>query len=139
MRDFLLARTTRFLAPRDATGEPTLYVTNAQYETIEVSIRVALRPDFADKDFYKLQLDKDLRGFLSPWLAEGGAAPAFGGRLRRSELIRFVEELPYIDYVEVGSPLIIEKDAVSITSETIRPGAAHGILCSAAKHTVIIL
>lgn len=133
MRDYLLERACLFLGANEP-DEPTLYVVNAQYEIVKVDIEVAFRPG-VDVAFFKQQLDEDLRRFLSPWLAEGGAPPAFGHTLRRSRLIQFVEELPYIDVVFVQS-LEITKDGVVVEDDPIRPGAAHGILCSSKKHEV---
>lgn len=133
MRDYLLERACLFLGAKEP-DEPTLYVVNAQYEIVKVDIEVAFRPG-VDVAFFKQQLDEDLRRFLSPWLDEGGAPPAFGHTLRRSRLIQFVEELPYIDVVFVQS-LEITKDGVLVEDDPIRPGAAHGILCSSKKHVV---
>ncbi|MCO6490975.1 MAG: hypothetical protein J5I98_21335 [Phaeodactylibacter sp.] len=133
MRDFLLERACLFLGANEP-DEPTLYVVNAQYEIVKVDIEVAFRSG-VDVAFFKQQLDEDLRRFLSPWLDEGGAPPAFGHTLRRSRLIQFVEELPYIDVVFVQS-LEITKDGVVVEDDPIRPGAAHGILCSSRKHEV---
>lgn len=133
MRDYLLEKACLFLGANEP-DEPTLYVVNAQYEIVKVDIEVAFRPG-VDVAFFKQQLDQDLRRFLSPWLDEGGAPPAFGHTLRRSRLIQFVEELPYIDVVFVQS-LEITKDGVVVEEDPIRPAAAHGILCSSRKHEV---
>jgi len=145
MRDFLLARACPFLSGDQFLGKDnlTLFVINAQYEPIEVTINVKFR-EGVDEAFFQLQLDKDLHYFLSPWL-NGGAPPAFGQTIRRSQIIQFVEELYYIDYVDVDvndavnaadDDLVFKKDNEVLSGEYIRPGAAHGILCSASKHNV---
>lgn len=133
MRDFLLERATLFLGAPAPEKEPLLHVTNAQYEPIKVEVRVKFRHG-ADIAFSKIQLDKDLRHFLSPWLQEGGKPPAFNVVLRRSGLIRFMEELSYVDYVDVDS-LKLNGDVSA--QEYLNPGAAHGILCSANEHTIL--
>jgi hypothetical protein len=133
MRDFLLERATLFLGAT-ASAEPALYVVNAHYEAVNIEITVVFRPGM-DEDFFKLQLEKDLHQYLSPWLSEQGVGPAFGINLRRSSIIHFVEELPYVKYIDVDT-LVISKDDEPQTTEIIRPSSAHSILYSAAEHSV---
>lgn len=133
MRDFLLERATLFLGAPAPEKEPFLHVTNAQYEPIKVEVRVKFRHG-ADIAFSKIQLDKDLRHFLSPWLQEGGKPPAFNVVLRRSGLIRFMEELSYVDYVDVDS---LKLNGEDVFQEYLSPSAAHGILCSANEHAIL--
>jgi hypothetical protein len=134
MRDFLLARTTMFLHGKDETSNPTLYVTNGQYEQIKVQVAVVFNDDIADEEFFKLQLNKDLRHFLSPWI-EGSEAPCFGSPIRRSQIIHFIEQRSYINYIDIES-FTIYKDEIEQTSEHIKPSADHGILCSDSSHIV---
>lgn len=135
MRDHLLTRTTLFLG--DNEERPDLYVINGQYEQIKIEVDVTFRKDVLDIEFFKLQLYKDLSDFLSPWVKNEDDPPCFGRHIRRSQLIRFMEELAYVDYVHVEeTELIIRKGTVEIEGEHIRPGAAHGILCTANSHII---
>ena len=55
--------------------------------------------DGFEETFYVNKLQEEITRFLSPWAFPGGASPSFGGKIYKSVLINFVEELPYVDYV----------------------------------------
>lgn len=75
-------------------------VINPQYEPIHVSLRVQFREPFhADFAYYQRQLERDIIGFLSPWTVDGGAEIHFGGEIYLSSILKFVEDLSYVDYV----------------------------------------
>lgn len=132
MRDFLLERATFFLGVYDSQAEPSLHVINAQYEPLSLSVNVNFKKEVLDIAFYTIQLAKDIQAFLSPWLS-GGAAPAFGQNLRRSRLIQFIEQLTYIDYVDVDT---LGFSTGTFVDEYRSPTAAHSILCGASQHTI---
>ncbi|MFO0795313.1 MAG: hypothetical protein U0586_14780 [Candidatus Brocadiaceae bacterium] len=53
-----------------------------------------------DETFYVEKMQEAITRFLSPWAAfPGGGSPSFGGKVYKSVLINFVEDLPYVDYV----------------------------------------
>jgi hypothetical protein len=52
-----------------------------------------------DEDFYQQQVKKDLTEYLAPWLTDDLDRFAFGLPLYRSDVIRFLESLDYIDYL----------------------------------------
>lgn len=144
MRDYLLTKSNGFLGQLSADG-PSLFVTNGQYELLQIEMYVVFKRGL-DQDFFSIQLNNDIRRFLSPWLF-GGAAPGFGLSLRRSRLIQFVEELHYIEYVRVEQqvggvtrhPKIYKVGQVQdVIGEYIMPDAAHGILASAESHRIKI-
>ena len=133
MRDFLLERTPYFL--NSMNREKPLSVINAQYEPIRITVKVKFR-DKIDEAYHIIKLRQDIRHYLSPWQT-GGPAPAFGSLLRRSQLIQFIEGLYYIDYVDMPTFKI---EIAALLGEYIRPGAAHGILCSSSSdHTILLL
>lgn len=132
MRDFLLERATFFLGVYESQAEPSLHVINAQYEPLSLLVNVNFKKEVLDIAFYTIQLAKDLQAFLSPWL-NGGAAPAFGQNLRRSRLIQFIEQLTYIDYVDVDT---LGFSTGTFVDEYRSPTAAHSILCGASQHTI---
>ena len=48
-------------------------------------------------DHYKW--DEEIIAHLSPWAQDPGRAIAFGGLVYKSEVLDFVEERPYVDYL----------------------------------------
>ena len=80
-------------------GHVALHVVNPQYETIEVQCAVKIK-DCLDQLAYKSQLAVDLHKFLSPWIDGDQSNIRFGGKLHASQVVYFIEQLPYIDYLE---------------------------------------
>jgi hypothetical protein len=76
----------------------SLFVENPLYETIEVTCTIKVGQCF-DKFFYKAQLAEDLNTFLSPWITGDPGKINFGGKLHISQVIYFIEQLEYIDYI----------------------------------------
>lgn len=148
MQDFLTERTSFFL---NVPNEPQrLFVVNGQYERIKLDFKVVFNDDVADEDFYLKRLNEELFNYLSPWV-EGESEPCFEQAIRRSQLIAFVEQRPYVQYVDVDvatntaadvavdtDRFIISKDDLRQYDPLIMPGAAHGILCSAPQHNISI-
>ena len=77
----------------------TLLVENPRYETIKISCRIKVKPCL-DANFYKAQLGEALHLFLSPWIKGDEKKIKFGGRLHISQVIYFIEQLSYIDYLD---------------------------------------
>ncbi|NUO09040.1 MAG: baseplate J/gp47 family protein [Candidatus Brocadia sp.] len=75
-----------------------LHVKNPQFEEVRVKCEVRLK-DGLDETFYLSKLKEAITRFLSPWAFPGGGSPSFGGKVYKSVLINFVEDLPYVDYV----------------------------------------
>ena len=77
----------------------TLLIENPKYETIKVSCRIKVK-QCLDANFYKAQLGEDLHLFLSPWIKGDEEKMKFGGRLHVSQVVYFIEQLYYIDYLD---------------------------------------
>ncbi len=76
----------------------TLEVVNPDYEEIRVRFNVRFRPG-RDKGHFTRQLDREIVGFLSPWLHDDALDLTLGGRIHRSSILNFVEEREYVDFV----------------------------------------
>ena len=99
----------------------SLYVKNPTYETVKVKCNIKVK-DCLDKLFYKYQLVEDLKKFLSPWITGDEGKINFGGKLHVSQVIYFIEQLSYIDYLEF---LTFEhKDAAGILLNIADPSMA---------------
>ena len=51
-------------------------------------------------NFYSEKLKAQLKQYLSPWAYSSGRDITFGGKIYKSVLLDFVEEVEYVDYVE---------------------------------------
>jgi hypothetical protein len=133
MRDFLNNRANLFLNETVGVGYKFLQVVNPQYEPLSIKIKVKISGGY-DKAFYKEKLSDDLKNHIAPWVKNPENTPVFGRKLRKSGLIRFIEDLPYIDYIDVND-FSIKKDDIKL-GEIIEPNTEHGILTTAAIHEV---
>jgi|GEM_PF-1881119 len=134
IRDYLNKYANLFLN-EEIGDHKYLQVVNPQYEHLILKIKVQFKPG-VDEAFYKLKLSDDLRDHIAPWLNNPNAAPVFGRMLRRSAIIRFVEDLLYIDFVKEMVVQRSDGTSLIIKGELIRPDAAHGILTTDIKHSV---
>ena len=75
-----------------------LLVRNALFEPIRLQVCVKFRLG-KDIFFYKKQLNEDLKAFLAPWATDTSTPLLFGNRIYTTELLRFLENMDYIDVV----------------------------------------
>jgi hypothetical protein len=110
-----------------------VYVENPDYEEIIVNARVKFRKDPV---FYKKQLNEDLKKFLSPWAFQSGEDIFFTGKVHISNLIFYMEQLQYVDYVESAS-ISRKSDQILISNmKEITPSGPKAILVSAKTHNI---
>lgn len=86
-----------------------LHVKNPLYEEIQIKTNVRLHAGF-DNGFYGKQLEDDIKRFLSPWAFEAVTDLSFGGRMHKSVILNFIEELSYIDFIACLEMYHIVKD-----------------------------
>ena len=79
-----------------------LRVENPIYEPLKLSFNVGFHQGY-DEGFYGKKLHQQLQEFLSPWAFENGLQASselvFGGELHKSTVLKFIEDLPYVDFV----------------------------------------
>lgn len=88
-------------AEKDPCGCPPksrLQVVNAQFEPVRLQVCVRFYKG-KDATLYTKILNDDLRAFLAPWTRTGGPPIAFGTSLKTTQLLRFLENLDYVDVV----------------------------------------
>lgn len=116
-----------------------LHVTNPQFEEVMADFKVRLRDGF-DETFHVNKLDEAITRFLSPWAFTASSSPTFGGKVYKSVLINFVEDLPYVDYVTDFKLFHRYQDSggVQATAEKneVEGSMAVSILVSAKKHNI---
>jgi hypothetical protein len=116
-----------------------LHVKNPQFEEVQVDCKVRLHEGF-DETFYANKLAEAITRFLSPWAFAGGDSPSFGGKIYKSALINFVEDLPYVDYVTDFQLFhsFLDSDAMpqNIEKNVVEGSKAVSILVSAKQHII---
>jgi hypothetical protein len=110
-------------------------VRNPRYRAVQLDFKVRLRAGFGFA-FYGAELNRALQQALSPWAFDSGAQLGFGGRIVRSELLDYVESLPYVDFV---TDFHLAREGVAEDRAEIAPDAPDVILVSAAQHRIVEL
>lgn len=106
-------------------------VINPEYEEIQVSLKVKFY-DGLDVPIHIQNLNKDITKYLSPWAFEDRETLRFGITIYRSQLIDYIEKLPYVDYLQ--DVLLIKEGGISLKSCT--PSTPRNILVSAKTHRI---
>jgi hypothetical protein len=119
------------------------YVENPQFEEVRIDVDVVLTAKAAGNDsFYTEQVKQDLVKYFTPWAYNINKEINFGGKINKSSIINFIEELDYIDVIldlkmfhnkQDGSPESSDQDEILAAT-------AKSILVSApaSKHHVHI-
>jgi len=145
MRQYLVKHANVFLAAV-THDQPHLQIVNPLYEPVDLVVNVVFHPN-VDIAFHQELLQTELTHYLSPWLVDTRQYPTFGRKLERSAILQFIEERPYVDYVDVetyrirmleldvaGRPLVYEGGAAiqalrwRYLEEKICPSTARSIL-----------
>jgi len=122
---------------KEMTCLARLHVRNPLFEPIRAAFKVRFYPGY-DETFYTKLLNDEIIRFLSPWAFEDGEDIGFGGKIYKSALINFVEERPYVDYLE-DFKLIHQTVPSRPDQETIEPSTLCSILVSAEKHLITVI
>lgn len=113
------------------------HVRNPFYELVKIFVRIKLKIGF-EFNYYEKIIDQALQQFLCPWL-NNKSDIHFGGKVTKSQIIKFLEDLEYVDFI-TDLKLFQSTDAgVSFGSdkefaETSNPAA---ILVSVDHHEII--
>jgi len=74
-------------------------VTNPRYQTIQLDFSVKFLPGF-EFNYYSGQLKQKVKEFLSPWAFDASSDIRFGGKIYKSQLLNFIEEITCVDFIE---------------------------------------
>jgi hypothetical protein len=115
-------------------GQVVVHVKNPLYQRIRLSFGVKFRRG-RDFHYHRTLLVNAIVRFLSPWAFDADRPVAFGGRIYRSVLLDFIEELDYVDYLSAFRMLVQSGPGIADTPEatTDRPDA---ILVSDVDHDI---
>jgi|GEM_PF-6941435 len=75
-----------------------LKVENPIYEPLRLSFNVGFHVGY-DEGYYGQQLHKEVQEFLAPWAFDAEEDLVFGGSIHKSTILKFIEDRPYVDFV----------------------------------------
>ena len=140
----LIAKIETYLDKKSPTYA-AVKVRNAHYIAVKVRFGVRFKSD-RDEGFYKKQLVDELNRFLSPWAYEEGADIVIGGKIYANDIINFVDQRDYVDYVatiklfrsEDGRTfqLVLPNESSGYAVTAHRPD---GVLVAAQQHEIDII
>ncbi|MCU0346262.1 MAG: hypothetical protein MUC59_04945 [Saprospiraceae bacterium] len=111
---------------------------NADFEEVQLAAKVKFRQGF-EAGFYAAQLSRDLVRHLTPWAFEGGQELQFGGRVHLSQVVAFVEQLPYVDYLDNFSLHRVLPSGLSEGLHEVAASNSKAILVSAKSHLIQVI
>lgn len=131
-----LADVQAFLQAR-ASPFARIKTINPRYEEIEVIGEVYLHPEY-DTGAYQTILEEDVIAYLTPWAFSLDAQIVFGKSMHSSQILNFIEELHYVDYLEnFRVRHFVNGQALSPDPDELVPTAEHSILVSSPTHRLV--
>jgi hypothetical protein len=113
-----------------------LRVENPIYEPIQLSFNVGFHQG-KDEGFYGKKLHQQIQEFLSPWAFENELTKTsdlvFGGELHKSTILKFIEDLAYVDFVNDFNMYHIFRDP-SISEKFSKKDGNGELFLNAANH-----
>lgn len=150
----LLSQIEQYLKPY-ISHFAKIHLINPRYEEIRLRFSVGFREGY-DRAYYQEVLNEDIRRHLSPWAYEEGVEISFGGEVYQSQLLAFVENRPYVDYItdfymdHRGAGPGVDEACIEldlwvygpegyIQTEIARASTQASILVSASQHEIHVL
>ncbi len=111
-------------------------VKNPLYQQINLDFRVSFLPG-KEFNYYSSALEQALIQFLSPWAFTPDRAIYFGGKVYKSVLLDFVEDLDYVDYVtDFNMFSFTGTDRKRLDLNAVQAKTPDTILVSSQTHTI---
>lgn len=76
----------------------THHVSNPFYEPVKISVKIKLRKG-CEFNYYEKIVEKKLQEFLSPWITNTSTDIHFGGKITKSMLVKFLEDMEFVDFL----------------------------------------
>ncbi len=132
-----ISRITEYVKKRSGM-QVSIKVKNPSYQKVRVDFKVKFHLGY-EFNYYKTKLDRAIIEFLSPWAYQSDRNLSFGGKIYKSVLLDFVEELPYVDYVtDFKMYSAIAKTTNYNDINEVQPFTPDAILVSDSAHTIAI-
>jgi hypothetical protein len=129
-----LGRITSYVQKRTGMGVQ-VKVKNPAFQEIQLDFKVKFHSGF-EFNFYSGELNQALIRCLSPWAYDAGRVISFGGKIHKSVLLDFVEELDYVDYVTEFKIYSYTGARRMLDLNTVEPETPDAILVSAKSHVI---
>ena len=81
-----------------STAWANFQIINPMYEPVKVSVTLKLKRGY-EFNYYEKIIDQKLQEFLSPWITNSSSDIHFGGKVTKSMIIKFLEDLEFVDYL----------------------------------------
>lgn len=94
----LLSEIKAFLEQR-ISGHVNLNVCNPLFEEVRIEFRLQLKDGYDDFTYYDSLLQQQITQYLSPWAYDLQTEVQFGGKISKSQLVNFIEEQYYVDFI----------------------------------------
>lgn len=115
-----------------------LHLINPVYEEVRVQLNAKFKRGY-DENYYKTVLATDITKLLSPWAFDRTVGIRFGLTFHKSVLIKYVEDLGYVDYVSEVKLFQSTVNTSSINGDEVNvatPSNPMAVLVSARSHDV---
>ncbi|NNE76934.1 MAG: phage baseplate protein, partial [Pricia sp.] len=122
------------LAPKHGL-HVNLDVVNPIYELVQFDFNVRFYSVY-DYNFYKGILEQDLIALLAPWAFDDSAEIKFNNTLYEYDMVNFIENLTYVDFVENFKMNHILEEGVINPEKRIRPTNALAVLAPTQSHLI---
>jgi hypothetical protein len=117
-----------------------LHVDNPVYEEVQIKLKVKFKEGY-DVNYYKSILEKDITKLLSPWAFNPEAGIRFGLTFHKSVLIKYVEDLGYVDFVSDVKLYQTTENTIGMNGDEVNvasPSNPMAVLVSSRSHNVEI-
>ena len=114
-----------------------LRVMNPRYEKVNVCTRLVLKRG-KDENYYKEQVVKELKEFISPWLTGDISGLYFGNEVYHSDILQFLETRDYIEFISEIKIAHESKDVSRSDAEKVTPLTPRSILIAGSMDVCIL-
>ena len=108
-------------------------VSGPVYKEIRVIVSVHLRDGYFDTGGYASKINEELKNYLKTWTGSTQEKGNFRSGAGKSEIIAFLESLPYVDYID---GINLNAGDASEDEDEILVSRPHELLTSAPSHDV---
>ncbi len=131
-----LSKISDFIKKR-TTPHAKVEVMNPVFEEIQLDFQVQFRENI-DFTLFEKTLNEDILKFLSPWAfqSEEQQELEFGGKMYKSVLLDYIEELYYVDFVTEFRMNHITESKTHQDIEEAEATTSRSILVSVPQHTI---
>ena len=116
------------------------HVSNPRYYQIRVGFGVKFNVGI-EFNYYSRLLNQKIIEFLTPWMKKSDKDIYFGGVVYKSEILGFIEELPFVDYL-TDFTLLGYEDEEALSNNHVKDSSSIGvkepdmIMVSAKEHDI---